>query len=107
MHAQEIWPQRHDSRSAAAFVAGGREPVAVVIKEKSVKYADIIAREVDSLIVEKQAYVLDLIEFIKLRQGSTSGASAVRTANEIVAFFRSFNVATSGYKFDREEANDR
>jgi hypothetical protein len=29
------------------------------------------------------------------------------TPEEIEAFFRSFNVDTSGYKFDREEANAR
>lgn len=70
-------------------------------------YADIIAREADSLPVEKQAEVLDFIEFLKLRQGRASGVSAVRTPNEIEALFRGFNVDTSGYKFDREEANAR
>lgn len=70
-------------------------------------YADIIAREADSLPVESQAEVLDFIEFLKLKQGRVSGVSAVRTPNEIEALFRSFNVDTSGYKFDREEANAR
>ena len=35
------------------------------------------------------------------------GAPTVSETNEIEAFFRTFNVDTSGYKFDREEANDR
>ena len=34
-------------------------------------------------------------------------SSTPRTPEEIAAFFRSFNVDTSGYKFDREEANAR
>lgn len=66
------------------------------------QYADIIAREVDSLPLEKQAEVLDSIEFLKARQ---SRASTPMTTAEIEAFFRSFNVDTSGNKFDREEAN--
>jgi len=70
-------------------------------------YADIIAREVNSLPVEKQAEVLDFIEFIKKRQERKADASEVRTIEDIIAFFRSFNVDTSGYKFDREEANAR
>jgi hypothetical protein len=70
-------------------------------------YADIIAREADSLPIEKQAEVLDFIEFLKDKQVRSGNASAVRTPEEIAAFFRSFNVDTSGYKFDREEANAR
>lgn len=68
------------------------------------QYADIIAREADSLPLEKQAEVLDFIEFLKTRQSRTSVSM---TTEEIEAFFRSFNVDTSGYKFDREEANAR
>lgn len=69
------------------------------------KYADIIAREVDSLSPEKQAEVLDFIEFLKVKQIRAEDASIPKTTKEIEAFFRSFNVDTSGYKFDREEAN--
>jgi len=36
-----------------------------------------------------------------------SDTSTPRTPEEIGAFFRSFNVDTSNYKFDREEANAR
>lgn len=68
------------------------------------QYADIIAREANSLPLEKQAEVLDFIEFLKTRQNR---APAPMTAAEIEAFFRSFNVDTSGYKFNREEANAR
>jgi len=71
------------------------------------QYADIIAREVDSLPLEKQAEVLDFIEFLKARQSCEMNTSIPRTPEEIEAFFRSFNVDTSGYKFDREEANAR
>ena len=70
-------------------------------------YADIIAREADSLPVEKQAEVLDFIGFLKSKQDRSVKGSGVRTPDEIAAFFRSFNVDTSGYKFDREEANAR
>ena len=68
------------------------------------QYADIIAREADSLPLEKQAEVLDFIEFLKARQ---SRAASPMTTAEIEAFFRSFNVDTSDYKFDREAANAR
>ncbi len=71
------------------------------------QYADIIAREADSLPLAKQAEVLDFIEFLKARQGSSEDTATPRTTEEIEAFFRSFNVDTSGYKFDREEANAR
>ncbi|EQD42074.1 hypothetical protein B1A_15959 [mine drainage metagenome] len=70
------------------------------------QYADIIAREADSLPLEKQAEVLDFIEFLKVKQ-SRLGVDSSMTVKEIEAFFRSFNVDTSGYKFDREEANAR
>lgn len=70
-------------------------------------YTDIIAREADSLPPEKQAEVLDFIEFLKERQSRIGGASSVRTPEEIEAFFRSFNVNTCGYKFDRDDANAR
>lgn len=71
------------------------------------QYADIIAREADSLPLEKQAEVLDFIEFLKVKQSRTEDSSTPKTTEEIEAFFRSFNVDTSGYKFDREEANAR
>ncbi len=35
------------------------------------------------------------------------GTPTVREANEIEALFRSFDVDSSAYKFDREEANER
>ena len=70
-------------------------------------YTEIIAREADSLPPEKQAEVLDFIVFLKTRQSRPEGASIPRTPAEIEAFFRSFNVDVSGYKFDRDEANAR
>ena len=71
------------------------------------EYANIIAREADSLPLEKQAEVLDFIEFLKLKQSRGHDASPPRTAEEIEAFFRSVKVDTSGFKFDRDEANAR
>jgi hypothetical protein len=70
------------------------------------QYADIIAREVDSLPLEKQAEVLDFIKFLKVKQ-KRLGITSPMTTKEIEAFFRSFNVDKSGYKFGREEANAR
>lgn len=71
------------------------------------QYADIIAKEADSLPLAKQAEVLDFIEFLKARQSRAEDIYTPRTAKEIEAFFRSFNVDTSDYKFDRDEANAR
>ena len=70
-------------------------------------YTDIIAREADSLPPEKQAEVLDFIVFLKTRQNRSEGVPIPRTPAEIEAFFRSFDVDVSGYKFDREDANAR
>jgi hypothetical protein len=70
-------------------------------------YADIIAREANSLPADKQAEVLDFIEFLKARQHRDAEGSVPMTAKEIEAFFRSFNVDTRNFKFDREEANAR
>ena len=71
------------------------------------QYAGIIARKADSLPLEKQAEVLDFIEFIKVKQSRAEDSSTPKTAGGIEAFFCSFNVDMSGYKFDREEANAR
>lgn len=70
-------------------------------------YAEIIAREAESLPPEKQAEILDFIAFLKMRQLPSGLASAPKTAGEIEAFFRSFKVDVSGYKFDRDDANAR
>jgi len=70
-------------------------------------YADIIAREADLLPLDKQAEVLDFIEFLKARQIKLQDTVAPKTAKEIESFFRSFTVDTKGFKFDRDEANAR
>ncbi len=70
-------------------------------------YTDIIAREAETLSPDKQAEVLDFIAFLKARQIPPEHAPAPMTAEEIESFFRSFKVDTSGYKFDREDANAR
>ena len=71
------------------------------------EYANIIAKEANSLSLEKQAEVLDFIEFLKVKQSRANDGSTPRTPAQIEAFFRSFKVDTIGYKFNRDEANAR
>lgn len=71
------------------------------------EYTDIIAREADSLPPENKVQVLDFIEYLKERQSRAGGASASRTPEEIEVLFRSINVDTRGYTFDRKDANAR
>lgn len=75
------------------------------------KYASIIAREVASLPLEKQAEALEFIKFLKAEQRHAAVVSAPvsvsMTLEEIKAFFGSANVDTSNFKFDRDEANAR
>ena len=71
------------------------------------QYAEIIAREADSLPLEKQAEVLDFILFLKEKQLRALDNSKPKTLEEIDAFFRNHQVDMSNYKFDREEANAR
>jgi len=66
-------------------------------------YVGIIAREAETLPPEKQVEILDFIAFLKVRQLPAESASAPKTVGEIEAFFRSFKVDISGYKFDRDD----
>ena len=71
-------------------------------------YSDIIAREAETLPVDKQVEILDFIAFLKTRKVQTEIASAPtrpQTAGEVEAFFRSFDLDTRGYRFDRDDAN--
>ena len=70
-------------------------------------YAEIIAREAQTLPPQKQAEILDFIAFLKTRTGSPEPTQCLKTADEIEAFFRSFQVDVSAYKFDRLDANAR
>ncbi len=70
-------------------------------------YADIIAREAQTLPPQKQAEILDFIAFLKTRTGVPERVHGLETADEIEAFFRSFQVDVSAYKFDRVDANAR
>ena len=70
-------------------------------------YADIIAREAETLPPEKQVEILDFIAFQKARQLPSEPASAPKTAAKSETFFRSFKVDISGYQFDRDDANAR
>jgi hypothetical protein len=75
------------------------------------EFASIIAQEIASLPLENQVEVLEFIIFLKSKQGRkeavTESAAAPMTLGEIKAFFRSFKVDTSNFKFDRDEANAR
>jgi hypothetical protein len=75
-------------------------------EETNMGYAELIARELENLPLDKQAEVLDFIGYLKTRQ-DTARIKVPQTAEEIEAFFRSFSVDVRGYKFDREEANAR
>jgi hypothetical protein len=55
-------------------------------------YADIIAREAQTLPPQRQVEILDFIAFLKTRSGSPERAQGLETADEIEAFFRSFHV---------------
>jgi hypothetical protein len=70
-------------------------------------YGELIAREAEELPAEKQAEVMDFIVFLKQRGTASPGTPVSASAADIEAFFRSFNVDVSGYKFDREDANGR
>ena len=70
-------------------------------------FADIIAREAESLSPKKQAEILDFIAFLKMRQLPSDLASVPKATGEIESFFRGFNVDVSGYQFDRDDANAR
>lgn len=70
-------------------------------------YTDIIAQQDDIPNPDKKSQQIDYIKHIKERSSTAGGTSASRTPEEIEALFRSFNVDTRGYKFDREDANAR
>jgi len=76
------------------------------MQETNMGYAELIARELENLPLDKQAEVLDFVGYLKTWQDQIR-AKTPQTAEEIEAFFRSFNVDVSGYKFDREDANAR
>lgn len=70
-------------------------------------YADVIAREAETLPLEKQTEILDFIAFLKARQLATDFSTAPKTAVEIEAIFKSFKVDVSHYVFNRDDANAR
>lgn len=71
------------------------------------RYAEIIAREAQTLPPQKQAEILDFIGFLKTRQLPCETVTVSKTADEVEAFFRSFEVNVSAYQFDRQDANVR
>ena len=70
-------------------------------------FSELIAREAENLPADKQTEVMDFIAFLKQRTAPSVAASVPGAAAEVEAFFRSFDVDVSGYRFDREEANAR
>ena len=70
-------------------------------------YAEIIALEAKKLPVDKQTEVLDFIDFLNSKQKTVDAVSIPKTVTEIETFFRSFNVDTQFYTFNRDEANAR
>lgn len=69
-------------------------------------YTDTIARDADSHPSKNKEHI-DYIEFNKTEHPHKNSDSLPRSVEEIEAFFLSFNVDSSDYKFDREDANDR
>lgn len=69
-------------------------------------YTDTIAQDADSHPSKKQE-LIDYIELNKTEHPLKNNASLPRSPEEIEAFFRSFNVDSSDYKFDRKDANVR
>lgn len=71
--------------------------------------ADLIAQEAMALPTQRQTEILDFIAFLKTRESAPAQVSvnSLKTVGEIEAFFRSFNVNASNYKFDRDDANAR
>ena len=67
----------------------------------------MIAIEIAALQPEQQAKVLDFIKRLKAERVFAVQTAAPRTVEEITAFFRGFNVDTSRFKFDRNDANAR
>jgi len=70
-------------------------------------YADVIAREAQTLPLEKQAEILDFIAFLKTRQLATVLPVAPKTVGEIEALFKNVKVDVSHYVFNRDDANAR
>lgn len=70
-------------------------------------YAEIIAREAETLTTDKQIEILDFIVFLKTRKASSTIQAQTKTAQDIETFFKSYNVDISNYRFDRDDANAR
>lgn len=70
-------------------------------------YAEMIAREAETLTTDKQIEILDFIAFLKTRKASSTIQTQFKTTEDIETFFKSYNVDTSNYRFDRDDANAR
>ena len=70
-------------------------------------YSDIIAQKHDVYNPDKYNQVIDYIVYIKTRQSTADSSLPSSAPKKISTFFRDFNVNTSGYKLDREDANAR
>ncbi|MEQ1879744.1 MAG: hypothetical protein ABL878_02110 [Burkholderiales bacterium] len=74
-------------------------------------YADLIAKEIETLSPEKQARVLNFVAVLKGEQGVAGlpklSKEQESRRDELVAFFSSYTADLTGYRFDREHANAR
>lgn len=70
-------------------------------------YLDIIAQKHDIYIPVKYNQLIDYIVYFKKIQSTADSSLPSSAPKKISTFFRDFNVNTSGYKLDREDANAR
>jgi len=66
-----------------------------------------ITHEAESLPTEQQTEVLDFIAFLKAKQQLAKQKELLKTPQDIERFFRGFNIDVTGYRFNRDEANER
>ncbi|MGR8934502.1 MAG: hypothetical protein ACU837_08970 [Gammaproteobacteria bacterium] len=70
-------------------------------------YAEMIAHEAETLTTDKQIEILNFIAFLKTRNAFSAIQAQTKTAEDIETFFKSYNIDTSNYRFDRDDANAR
>lgn len=70
-------------------------------------YTSIMAKNGNAPHPDKKSQHIDFIEYFKKPLSTTGDSLARRTPEQISALFRDFNVNTSGYTFNRDDANAR
>ncbi len=70
-----------------------------------------VAEEESNLIIElPKSYLNKAVEVIAFeveKDGNELIAAKRKAANDAIEFFKTINVDTTGYKFNRDEANER